>query len=407
MKTKVLFLIVVILFGIISFSNYISSGAYMGGVYEIDTVAYLPSGAGIIIANVSEPNSPIVMSFFNIGNYAKIWDIYVIDTFAYVADNYAGLRIINVSDPLLPIESGRCDIGNERIWGIYVIDTFVYIAADDEGLRIINVSDPTTPIQKGYYDMGGSAYGVYVVDTFAYVPYGAAGLKIINVSDPTAPTGISVYNTDGYTRDVYIVDTFAYIADGSAGLRIINISNPTAPVEIGYYDTYVLVAVGVSVVDTFAYVVDNYVELRIINVSDPTAPIEMDFYNGNFTWCLYATDTSEYVSVDSSGLSIINYPISSSRIEDNKLPDKVYKNNYYIRYNIETIDIYFGLSEKGELILDIYDNANKKIRTLNYCTVESGYTKISINKKKYPTGEYFIKGKMGDTKVSAKIIIKK
>ncbi len=255
---------------------------------------------------------------------------------------------------------GRALFGNCR--AVFIKDTIAY-SCHGISLLIFSIKDPVNPILLGYYDMGDYALGVYVIDTIAYVADGNAGLRIINISNPTIPIETGYYNTN-YAKSVYVVDTIAYVADGYKGLRIINVSNPTAPVEMGFYDTGDR-AIGVYVIDTFIYVTD-----------------------------------------DDAGLYIIKYPVDGSGIGDErKLNNNVSINNYYIKYNNTTIDLYFGLKDGGELILNIYDKMGRKLKTLNNSIVENGYTKISINRNDYPTGEYFIKGKMGDTEVSAKILI--
>ncbi|MCK4523383.1 hypothetical protein KAU15_00525, partial [candidate division WOR-3 bacterium] len=176
---------------------------------------------------------------------------------------------------------------------------------------------------------------------------------------------IGYYDTGGYVCDVYVIDTLAYVADYDAGLRIINVSDPSNPVEIGFYDTNG-VAYKIHINDLFVYVADYF-----------------------------------------GGLCIIKYPMDGSGIEDKQLPKNVSTNNYYIKYNLSTIDVYFGLKERGELNLDIYDKMGRQLNVINNGIVESGYTRISINKNDYPAGEYFIKGRMGDTEISTKIMIMK
>ncbi len=247
--------------------------------------------------------------------------------------------------------------------GVFVVDTFAYLADGSAGLRIINVSNPAIPIETGLYNTSGQAAGVYVIDAFAYVADNTGGFKIINVSNPAIPIETGSYTAGGWAKAVHVVDTFAYIADDSSGLRIINVSNPAAPVEIGYYDTGGF-ANGLVVIDIFAYVVNG--------------PI---------------------------GMCIIKYPMGAIGIKNEKFNNDILMNNYYIKYNTNTIDMYFGLKEKGELILDIYDKMGRKLNTLNNSIVENGYTKIAINKSDYVIGEYFIKGKMNNTDISFKITI--
>ena len=53
----------------------------------------------------------------------------------------------------------------------------------------------------------------------------------------------------------------------------------------------------------------------------------------------------------SDGLYIIKFPMNASGIEENKLPNKVFNNNYYIKYNLSRIGIYFGLKDGGEFYI--------------------------------------------------------
>jgi hypothetical protein len=53
-----------------------------------------------------------------------------------VADDYAGLRIINVSNPQSPYEAGYCATPSYA-WGVAVSGSFAYVADRDAGLRII------------------------------------------------------------------------------------------------------------------------------------------------------------------------------------------------------------------------------------------------------------------------------
>jgi hypothetical protein len=97
--------------------------------------------------------------------------------FAYVADGWTGLRIINVSNPQSPFEAGYYDTPG-RAWSVAVSGNFAYVADDYDGLRIINVSNPQSPFEAGYYDTPGYACGVAVSGNFAYVADLYAGLQI-------------------------------------------------------------------------------------------------------------------------------------------------------------------------------------------------------------------------------------
>ena len=106
---------------------------------------------------------------------------------AYVADSDSGVRIIDVSNPAVPIEVGFNSTGVYAV-GVAVSGTHVYIAQHDLGFRILDVSDPAAPVEVGFRDTLGLTRAVVVSGDLAYVANGHSGLSIIDVSNPAAPT---------------------------------------------------------------------------------------------------------------------------------------------------------------------------------------------------------------------------
>ena len=156
--------------------------------------------------------------------------------------------------------------------GIYAFVADLYI-----GLRIIDVSDPTNPTEVGFYDTPGDIRDVYVSWNYAYVADGSPGLRIIDVSDPTNPTEVGFYDTPGYACGVYVSGSYAYVADGSPGLRIIDVSDPSNPTEVGYCDTTDC-NFNVNVSGNYAYAGTGNLGLIIIDVLVPANPFEVGFY---------------------------------------------------------------------------------------------------------------------------------
>ncbi|MCS7250465.1 MAG: caspase family protein [candidate division WOR-3 bacterium] len=65
--------------------------------------------------------------------------------------------------------------------GVYVLGSYAYVADGGSGLRVIDISKPRRPIEVGYYDTPGEACGVYVLGSYAYVADGDSGLRIIEI----------------------------------------------------------------------------------------------------------------------------------------------------------------------------------------------------------------------------------
>ena len=61
---------------------------------------------------------------------------------------------------------------------------YAYVAADNAGLRVIDVSTPAVPVEVGSVSTPGFALGVAVSGDYAYVAARGAGLRVIDVSAP-------------------------------------------------------------------------------------------------------------------------------------------------------------------------------------------------------------------------------
>jgi hypothetical protein len=202
--------------------------------------------------------------------------------YAYVANSDAGLAIIDISDSASPGTPVYKDTkGNAT--GVAISGNYAYVSlnriegslfgSDDNfaGLAIIDISNPTNPGNPVYRDTNGRAKGVAISSNYAYVANGSAGLAIIDISDPTNP-GIPVYkDTEGNATGVTISGNYAYVADWTSGLAIIEISNPAVPGTPVYRDTDGY-AQGVTINENYVYVADNYAGLAIIDISDPADP---------------------------------------------------------------------------------------------------------------------------------------
>lgn len=291
------------------------------GVAVAGDTAYVTDLAGLHILNISDPTAPARIGWCEaegaLGvavHSAPLRDGMAGspgEMYAYVAAGGSGLHVVDVSDPVAPVETGLYDTPGVA-QGVAVHsygasrrteqqaplrdsmaggpgDLYAYVADGDAGLRVVDVSDPAAPAEVGSYDTPGKAWDVVVASgpggTLAYVvdlDFSGVnnGLRIIDVSDPAAPTQVGSYSAGGgcWTWGVAVVGNYAYIANFGCGLRIVDVSDPTAPAEAGVW--YGADPTSVTVAGKYAYVgaVSGY-GLRVLNVSDPVAPTEVGFYS--------------------------------------------------------------------------------------------------------------------------------
>jgi hypothetical protein len=104
-----------------------------------------------------------------------------------------------------------------------VAGNHAYVADEDAGLQVIDVSNPTNCVRVGGCDTSGSAYGVAVAGNHAYVADGGAGLQMIDMSNPTNCVRVWGYNTGESTHftAVTVNNNRIYVADLWKGLVVL------------------------------------------------------------------------------------------------------------------------------------------------------------------------------------------
>lgn len=203
----------------------------------------------------------------------RAMDVAVSDGFAYLAEDSAGLRVVDVSEPERPQQLARLDTPGEA-YGITVVNEIAYVADGGSGLRVLDVSTPRNPTLLGRFDTAGFAHAVRVQDARAYIADGKAGLRIVDVRESGAikPLGLFRYS-NAEVRDVQVVDGIAYLAAGTAGLLAVDVQNPAVPRFVGRFDTPKS-ARSVAIEDGVAFVGD-YSGVIAIDVRDLAAPREL------------------------------------------------------------------------------------------------------------------------------------
>jgi hypothetical protein len=198
--------------------------------------------------------------------------VHVSGSYAYVADDYAGLTVINVADAQNPTIVGSLDTPGYT-HALTVSSGYAYLADTSGGFRIADVSIPNSPSLVGSLMLGDSVEGLFISGATAYLAAKGMGLQIVDITNPANPTilgrAYTVDHTD--TRGVCVVGSKAYIADGKWGLRVVDVTKPKSPKIVGSVDTPGT-ALNVSVLGSYAYVADLTGGLQVIDISNDTQP---------------------------------------------------------------------------------------------------------------------------------------
>ncbi len=283
-----------------------NTDGYANRVFNSGVYAYIADMEnGFIVINVLHPSNPSLEGHFYTGDGAN--DVFASSDYAYVAGNGSGLRIYDVSTPASPVPVGAFDV--YRVTGVFVSGGYAYISAHDNYdhyLKIIDISNPLNPMEEGSYFSWNEVKDIFVEGDHAYLAIGTDGLKIIDVSNPSNPQEISHYSVADEASGVFVSHPYAYIADGGDGLRILNVSNPYMPKIEGSYNTTGITR-DVHVHEKYAYVADYDSGLVIIDISDPTNPSKVKTLNTDgHTENVYLSEGGLYIADGLEGLRVID-----------------------------------------------------------------------------------------------------
>jgi hypothetical protein len=155
-------------------------------------------------------------------------DVAVSGAHAFLADNAAGLRIIDVSDPTQPFSTGvyRSNARHATADG-----QLVYLAADT--LQVLDVSDPARPIRIA--NLEGWFEDVLLAGDYAYL--GGYQLTTVDVRNPTTPMvqGMRSVSSNWRTRGMALDGPYACLALNWDGVQILDLSVPAEPRQVGAY----------------------------------------------------------------------------------------------------------------------------------------------------------------------------
>ena len=285
--------------------RYIGGANTPGTTYGIavaGTHAYISAcEAGLRVIDISNPASPIETGSWASADYAR--GLAVSGDYAYVACGYSGLRVIDVSSPSNPTEVGAYGLP-DYAWAVAVSGNYAYVADEDAGLHIINITDPHNPVLAGLCDTPGNAMGVAVSGDHVYVADLSGGLRVIDASNIQIPVEVGYYVTPDLAYRAAVSGDYVYTGD-LASLRIINVSNPASPNEVGFLGTP-SAPLGVAVVGNLAYLGEGSSGLHVTDVSNPAAPADVGFYYGPVLNSVAVSGPYAYCATG-TGLGIYQY----------------------------------------------------------------------------------------------------
>jgi hypothetical protein len=243
-------------------------------IQMVGSLAYVVGGAsGLHIMNLADPMNPVEIGRFTWHQWGGGGGVFVLGNHAYIAAYYGGF-VLDVSDPTHPVTLGQWESSRHECDISFVHGDYA-IAQTEEGYPfVLDVSDPTNVYYVGDFPISGPQRGVGMAGEYLCLTGHPGGLVLYDMSNPADPQWVSSIDTTLWTHYAAISGNYAYVATLDSGLRVIDLSNPLQPVEVAACDSGT--ALDVTVTDSYAVVMKGIASdlyLNVWNVADPTHPV--------------------------------------------------------------------------------------------------------------------------------------
>lgn len=299
-----------------------------------DTIAFLGSGGGIFILNISNPDSIKEIGGVKTRNYVK--KIFYYNSYLYAIDGMNEILIWSL-DSLYQPQLISTIQSLKIIQDIFVDSSFIYLIGtnpnDFQSLEIYNVEDPTIPNLTGELTIQTTSLRkIFVEDGHAFIIESPNQFRIIDVSVPSSPSQLTWANTRNLPNDLIVSHNLLYIYTDS-GFEIYDISNPQSPRRIS--EMYITGGIrSATITDSFVYAVGYIDSLYAIDIRDPYHPNLYNSYSVPDSCIgINAKDGYAYLANREGGLVVIDLSKSTSSYRYGfKIPNRYYTFSVYNNY---------------------------------------------------------------------------
>jgi hypothetical protein len=330
------------------------------GLYVDDSYAYLSctyEHHGLFVIDVSDSSRPVMHDSINPEGVEEL-EPYVPrpNSYGYLADHYGGLVTLDLHDANSISQAWAGCQAHEAV-DVVVDGQRAYVANQCAGLQILDVSDPREPVWLGRFDTLGSKQTRTATarDSFAFSGMsgitGRRFLRVLNVLDPANPTLVAQESCFNPPEDYVLGDSLLYLAEANQ-FQVFNVARPREPVRVGScgLSSY---ATDLHLVDTLAFM--SGLPLTIVSVAQPGNPRVLSTWNRGVAG-LDVVDTVLYAVGQNARfwtLSVAN-PASPRPLDSVTLPS-------YDGEDVVVIGSTAYASENVIRILDVSDPSNLRI----------------------------------------------
>ncbi len=340
------------------------AGNYAYAVEEVAPPYYNsePSGiGGLRIFNIADPTDIKTLGYLETPGYGQ--NIVISGTLAYIAEYKSGLRIIDISDPVNPVEIGAFCPTNDMTYvgDVLIKGNYAYASREGNGINVLDVSDPTSPTLAGGYD--DDAGMLLMVGDYLYTSR-AGGITVLDITTPTAPSALTLLNISATnTHRMVKQGNYLYISAETMAaetLLVVDVSNSAAPQLVGELETIVEADLyQIAVCDNIVYLPLEGYGLSMTDVSNPAHPADAGFAN------IPASVRSVALEEQRLYLETANHPWreSDQQFAAIHIADRSDPINLHPIGHVDTQKVEFEFTEEGDYIyFTAYDSVDLDTR---------------------------------------------
>ena len=368
---------------------------------------------GLSIVDVTDA-VPVEVGF--IQGYSDSKDVKTYGSYAYVANEFSHVQIVDLSAPSAPVEVATLDVQPNVSGGgshnLLVEGDYLYVIGGRSpgGLRIYSLADPVAPVFVGEFQP--TYYHDIYVD--GDILYAAAiyneGVDVLDISDKANPSLITnfTYAASSFMGAHNVCATadgqYVFVGDeiGSEPYtRVFDVSDLSNVEQVATIITTVGQPVhNCYVKDDYLYIAQYVDGARVYDVSNPEDPVEVAFYDtypqpgsgfgGAWTFYPYLDSGKLLVSDRQTGLYVLTLGSTPVATEDGATPSEpVALGGNFPNPFAQTTTIPFSLVEAQHVRVTVHDVLGREAAVLTDQVWAAGAHELDFDGTDLPAGAYF------------------
>ena len=286
----------------------VTSNLKFADIYADGNIAVMGSYncRGVFIFDVSNPDNPVLSSWYNPSPTLQFLEAIVIGNRGYFGSGSSdGVHIVDLSNPSAPVLLGKVNTSNGGFNTIHEMMVFDHGGAryllensnstSTRNLRIFNVTNPAAPVLKWEFlsSDGGWVHAMHIRGNKMYLSGFVSSNRVdiyditnLNTAAPALLGSVAVGGNSNHSSWTNETGEYLYSARelSNGDLRVYDVRNPSQPMLIRSITAASLGLNAITphnpvVMGNRLYVAWYQAGIQVFDISDPTNPVRVGQYD--------------------------------------------------------------------------------------------------------------------------------